>query len=328
MMTSIKQNEEVKRQLTDLENDFTSLVIALAAKMTAASRAANAEDLQRGDLYYRTENGSVIITGCNKDAASVEIPPEIDSYPVTAVGAYAFSHCTDLTSINIPSGVTVIGDYAFGSCKNLTDISIPESTTQIGRGAFSDCIGLTDITLPERVASMGNYAFYNCKSLTNINIPAGVTHIGAQTFTYCGSLAISVDGNNRSYSSKDGVLFNKDATELIAYTKDKICSEYTLPSGVKAVGKNAFSACHGLTGINIPKGVKTIDDRAFYGCTGLINITIPDSLTAVNKSAFYRCESLTDIYYGGTSSQWSQIQIAADNEWLTSAEIHFGDENK
>lgn len=328
MMTSIKQNEEVRRQLTDLENDFTSLVIALAAKMADASRAAKAEDLQQGDLYYRTEGGEAIITGCSKSAASLEIPSEINNYPVTAIDNYAFSGCTDLTSINITSGVRVMGDYTFSSCRSLTNIKIPESVTHIGRGAFSDCIGLTDINLPESVTSIGNYAFYHCKSLANINIPAGVTHIGAQTFTYCGSLTITVDGNNKSYSSKDGVLFNKDATELLAYTKDKICSEYTVPRGVAAIGKNAFSACHGLTGIKLPNGVKTIDNGAFYGCTGLINITIPDSLIAVNKSAFYRCESLTDVYYGGTNSQWSQIQICADNEWLTSAEIHFGDENK
>ena len=40
----------------------------------------------------------------------------------------------------IPSSVTSIGDYAFSRCSDLTSIDIPDGVTSIGAYAFYDCI--------------------------------------------------------------------------------------------------------------------------------------------------------------------------------------------
>ena len=47
-------------------------------------------------------------------------------------GNAAFSYCTLLTSVNIPTGVTFIGTITFSGCKSLTSISIPTSVITIG----------------------------------------------------------------------------------------------------------------------------------------------------------------------------------------------------
>ena len=48
-------------------------------------------------------------------------------------------------AIEISSGVTAIGDYAFTSCSSLSSITIPNSVTSIDEGAFSFCNTLKDI---------------------------------------------------------------------------------------------------------------------------------------------------------------------------------------
>ena len=77
---------------------------------------------------------NTLIAGCKNT-----IIPE----GVTSIGNYAFSRCSDLTSISIPEGVTSIGDCAFFNCSGLTSISIPEGVTSIGEDAFSLCDNLT-----------------------------------------------------------------------------------------------------------------------------------------------------------------------------------------
>ena len=68
------------------------------------------------------------------------------------------------------------------------------------------------------VTSIGNAAFSRCSSLTNINIPEGVTSIGSSVFSGCSSLTgINVEERNQDYLGIDGVLYNKDKTELICY---------------------------------------------------------------------------------------------------------------
>ena len=57
-----------------------------------------------------------------------------------SISSWAFSYCSNLTSVTIPNSVTSIGNGAFGDCLNLTSIVIPNSVTSIGADAFNGCI--------------------------------------------------------------------------------------------------------------------------------------------------------------------------------------------
>ena len=228
--------------------------------------------------------------GCSS-LTSIAIPKS-----VTSIGYGAFYYCKSLTSITIPDSVLSIGGYAFSACKTLTSITIPDSVLSIGNSAFSSCEELTRITLPNSVISIGNDTFLGCNKLTSITIPNSVTSIGERVFAGCSSLtAINVAEANKFYSSVDGVLFNKDKTELICYPPSKVDDSYSIPNSVTSIATSAFIFCSNLTNITLPKGMTSIGNSAFCNCLSLTSITIPFGVTSIRNSTFYGCSSLTSI---------------------------------
>ena len=215
---------------------------------------------------------------------------------VTSIGDYAFHYCGSLTSVVIPEGVTSIGSWAFYSCAALESVVIPEGVTSIGSFAFDNCAALERVEIPSSVTSIGDYAFNDCYSLTSVVIPEGVTSIGDRAFDGCGSMEnIEVSAANTAYSSLDGVLFNKDKSELIQYPNGKKATTYTIPEGVTSIGEYAFSYCDALTSVVIPEGVTSIGDYAFAYCDALTSVVIPEGVTSIGEYAFSYCSSLKSV---------------------------------
>ena len=179
------------------------------------------------------------------------------------------------------------------------------------------------ITIPSKidgkpVTSIGDGAFYNCTSLTSITIPNSITSIGKNSFITCWSLTnINVASGNNYFSSKDGILFNKDKTTLIRYPEGSKRTVYSIPSTVRNIGEDAFSYSN-LTSITIPDRVTSIGSWAFTYCDSLTSITIPSSVTNIGDFAFYHCYNLSATHYTGTLEQWRKISIGDRNECLTS----------
>ena len=273
-----------------------------------------------------TSIGDWVFYNCSS-LTSITIPNS-----VTSIGNWVFRDCTSLTSVAIPTCVTSIGDGVFYCCESLTSIevsnnnenysstdgvlfnknkselitypagktdseyAIPNSVTSIGSYAFFDCESLTSVTIPNSVTNIGVYAFYGCKSLTSVTIPNSVTSICSDAFFDCTSLkSIEVSDNNKNYSSVDGVLFNKDKTELIKYPSSKTDNTYEIPDSVTSIGAYAFQDCSRLTSVTIPNSVTSIGYGAFLGCSSLTSVTIPDSVISIGDYAFSYCESLTSV---------------------------------
>ena len=233
--------------------------------------------------------------------STVLLPPTL-----TAIGRSAFNRCTGLNSINIPSTVSSIGYAAFRLC-NLNSVNLPSSVTLIDTLTFSGCSNLTSITIPSAITFIGNSAFSDCVKLESVSFESSssLTTIEARAFLFCtalnsfeitpnvtsiGYIAFSgtnaniiVDSENTSFSSVDGVLFNKEKSEII-YVPSMKSGSFEIPSTVSDIGADAFYNCSQLNTIIIPASVSSIEPWAFEGCSGLSELYVY-SATPVDLSA-------------------------------------------
>ena len=259
-----------------------------------------------GDLYS------------NKDIISVEIPNSVKNIgdgafeyfrslkniiipdSVTSIGSCAFEGCRNLTNIEIPNGVKVIRIRAFRDCISLTNIEIPDSVEYIQNLAFNHCENLKDVKIPDSVIDIGSDAFSYCKSLKDVTIPSSVTYIEGNIFSSCSNLlSINVSENNTCYSSLDGILFNKEKTEILAYPAGK-SGAYVIPNTVKNINHGTFDDCNKITSIEIPNSVISIGDYAFSNCKNLTSVIIPSSVTSIGS--FYTNFSTVLTIYGCSGS--------------------------
>jgi len=133
-----------------------------------------------------------------------------------------------------------------------------------------------------------NCAFCSCTNLTSVTIPNGVTRLGSPSpvFSGCTNLTnISVDAANATFSSLDGVVFNKAQTTLITFPPGRGGS-YVMPATVTNIGARAFYDCTSLTSATIGNGVISIGGEAFYRCTGLTSAAIPNSVTQIGTALY------------------------------------------
>ena len=213
---------------------------------------------------------------------------------VTSIGSYAFDDCKKLNNVVIPKGVTQIQPWTFSGCFALSNITLPTSLTNIGEWSFQGC-SFTDMSFPENLVSIGGAAFNGCNSLKYVNIPAKVSSIGGTAFYGKNLTAFNVSSSNGSFSSLDGVLYDKNKSILMKYPPQKPDTVFTLPSSVAFIDHVAFSDCMNLTGIILQEGLKGIGERVFRNCPGLTSVTIPSSVTKIGIGAFEDCVNLHSI---------------------------------
>lgn len=239
-----------------------------------------------------------------KNLVRVDLPDSLQR-----IETAAFYRCYSLKDIELPDSLVEIGDWAFESCESLTSVSISESVAGIGTRTFGYCSQLERIevdpantvfrsvdgvmfnidqtvllqypggkpgsfVIPDTVVTVETSAFSGSTRLEEVAVPSGVSELGG--FYQCASLnAIQVDASNASYTSFQGVLFNKDVSELLAFPGAKH-GAFVVPESVHTIKGGAFASCKMLEQVAIPGSVRTIEDYAFRDCAKLTAIEVSD----------------------------------------------------
>jgi hypothetical protein len=90
---------------------------------------------------YDSRNNCNAIIETSKNALVLGCPNTKISNHIISIGEYAFSKCSLLTKMTIPSSVTSIGCFAFSE-SSLKSIIIPHSVTDIGSCVFAKCTNI------------------------------------------------------------------------------------------------------------------------------------------------------------------------------------------
>ena len=251
----------------------------------------------------------------------VEIPADLG---IRRISRNVFAHTWSIVSIHISEGVEEI--EGFPNMYNLQSIIVHPNN-----GHFASVDGvlfnkeITEMlhfpvgrrgafTIPDGVENIDWNIFSGSRYLTSITIPASVRSItgirndrfysgrfgefGYSSFSppvnRSNLASIIVDQNNEHFASVDGVLFNREKTEMLYFPRGRR-GDFTIPGGVARIKENAFSGSRHLSSVTIPESVISIGDGAFSGCFALSSVAIPNSVTRIGADAFSGCRNLSTI---------------------------------
>ncbi len=223
--------------------DLTSVVVpesVTAIDNYAFSKVSGLKSITLHDSVYSIGTRAFAYSGI----VSFAFPKNL-----TQVSEGIFYHCVDLTQVDLHDNIGVICDSAFSQCSSLETLDIPSGCYSIGASAFSStaiksitlpnitkvsnslfrsCRNLESVTFTGKLTAIGESAFYACSSLKSINIPSSVTEIGKEAFLASGLETV------------------------------------VLPDGITTIETSAFNGCRSLVSIEIPRSVTTIK-KAFAG---------------------------------------------------------------
>ncbi|MBQ4248872.1 MAG: leucine-rich repeat domain-containing protein, partial [Clostridia bacterium] len=184
---------------------------------------------------------------------------------------------------------------------SIKKVIIEDGVTSIGSNAFLNCGSVTSVEAAQSVESIGGNAFWNCSALVSIEIPKNVKSIGGYAFYNCSALKLV------------------DTDDMDAWCR--ISFENAL-SNPLYYANALFAGGRVVSSVEIPSDMTAIGPYTFYGMSGLKAVTIPLGVTDIGESAFSGT-SLETVYYYGSRTDWKKINIADDNDRLTSAGIGY-----
>ena len=298
--------------------------------------------------YQASENEVTIVGYTGIIEGTLEIPAEIDGFPVTRVEDDAFVKQDELTEVVIPASVIEIGSIAFHDCANLQVFTvaeenpaycvrngllldksesilircpsgrygevtdIPDTVFLISDAAFADCSSLSKIELPQSVISIGAMAFSNCTALYDITLPENLQKIGDGAFMNCTAI------------QRMALPENLQRIGMMAFSNCQSLSEVVVPSRVQTLSDSVFSDCIALQRVTLSEGLTGISVATFRNCTALQEIQLPDTLERIKANAFQNCSSLQRIHVPAAISELSANTFSG---CISLSEVTVADEN-
>ena len=198
----------------------------------------------------------------------------------------------------------------------ISSVLIEEGVTRLSSDAFFNCTNLEKIDLPVSLLSVYSSSFSGCEKLKNIYLPEGVQNVYLSSETCLSLETFTVDEKNAFYSAYEGVLYNKDKTQILSYPAAKDSRFFKIMEGVTTVGAYCFINNSFIEMVELAESLTTLSSRIFDGCDKIENIFILENVTTIEADAFINCESL------------NAIDVDSENQYFTSDDGVLYNKNK
>ena len=284
--------------------------------------------IKNGEAY------AVSGVGTATSATKIVVPDTHEGKPVTEVAEFAFFNKSSLISIILPDTIEKIGDSSFHGCSALTSFTVPKSLKEVGESAFYGAVKLGTVYVDSIDTWLGitfesdaesNPLAYDAKlfvggkQLVHLIVPTWVSKISANAFVNCKTL--------ESVTFVEG-----SACKTIGWGAFNDCTALTsviLPEGIEGLNSYAFTGCTNLTSITLPSTVSSLGADVFGGCTKLNTLVLLSKNIFVPNGAFRNCTALQAVYFGGTESEWTGVEIYPyNNTALENATRYYYSEQK
>lgn len=149
--------------------------------------------------------------------------------------------------------------------------TIPSGVTTLGSNSFSNLQNLKHLIISDDVVSADNAVSSN--SLLTITIGSGMENLGSHPFEDCRYLTtITVNEQNQTYCSKDGVLFDKNITQLLCYPRKKPETSFIVPATITSLTQYSLYYAENLTEITFEGTPNSIENYVFSSSVTTINV--------------------------------------------------------
>ena len=225
----------------------------------------------------RDEINSSAFSSCSH-LRTVVLPSRLE-----AIGDRAFSYCSNLEEVVMGRYVREIGASAFESCSNLKYLDLSDDVEVLGNRCFADCSRLTDVRLPRGLRVLGEYCFKNVP-MTRLSLPGSLTEIGKGAFDGTRLTSLGIPYQARIVNDDPGHM-----TQLYEYVVERDNRYYASVDGVlyDASVRTLITCPPAYRGaVSVPDGVTTLQTSAFYGCSKVSRVSLPSTITQMGTYVF------------------------------------------
>ena len=248
-----------------------------------ALKAISIRDSETGDLTSIAHGAITNVDDTlGESLISDELAEEYDG--VASFKKFVDKSITRLT-VDMLDGVTSIGDVAFSMCTSLESIEIPSSVTSIGTSAFYGCSSLTSVTIPKNVTNLGYNTFSNSgiKKAKFEHLPAGgywFNDVALEDLIILKAKEIQA-GLFSSLSTLKNLTLEEGKIGVNAFMSCSSLVNVKLGEGVISIGNFAFSGCRSLESITVlAKTPPTLGQSVFFNNANFTIYVPTESLEA------------------------------------------------
>jgi len=217
---------------------------------------------------------------------------------------------SDATSITVPSTTTTIDNQPFFSANEVLETI----TVVAGNPYFKSVDGVlyskdgtrliqypvnkagTSFTVPTGVTNIDSFAFGCLANLKTLTLPDSVSTVNSfASINGCNNNSLTtfiVGSGNASFSTVDGVLFNKNQTIQLAYPASRPGANYTMLNTVTNLQWSSFGFNQNLKTITLSDHLATIGLYSFYSLN-LATLNIPASVATIEGLGLDSTQSVT-----------------------------------